>query len=46
MFKTRGLMIKIGPKRQEASGGLAFIISLSHQVLTGIKSTTMEWQGT
>jgi hypothetical protein len=36
-------MIEFGLKRQEANGGLGFIISLSHQVLTGIKSTIKKW---
>ena len=36
-------MIKFGPHRQVASGGLPYIISLTHQILTGIKLTTVKW---
>ena len=34
-------MVKFRPNRQEASGGLAFVISLSYRILTGIKLTAV-----
>jgi len=34
-------MVKFRPNRQEASAGLAFVISLSHRILTGIKLRTV-----